>query len=171
MSFPAGGVGCGEAPGRGRGACPGRGLQVRLRPRRTALSSTAPWPEKGGSRRAEEVSRLQAVTAGNHDCSGTKMPRTGTQRVSDRAGPEDRLRGWEWFEGESVPLGQPTKQDALLASGTFKLPFDVILSLPCPCTGWALLLTTALEEGHYYHPHFTEEEREIYLLVCNSIEG
>lgn len=64
VSFLAGGVGCGAAPGRGRGACPGRGLQVRLRPRSTALRFSAPWPEKGGSPRAEEVPRLQAVTAG-----------------------------------------------------------------------------------------------------------
>lgn len=87
--LPGGGGGWGAAPGGGRGACPGRGLQVRLRPRGTALSSAAPRPEKGGSRQAAEVSRLQVVTAGDHDCSGTKVPCTGTQRVSDQAGPEE----------------------------------------------------------------------------------
>lgn len=75
------------------GGAAGRGLQVRLRPRSPALSSAAPWPEKGGSRGAEEVPRQQAVTAGSHDRSGPMVSRTGTQRVSDRAGPEDR-KGW-----------------------------------------------------------------------------
>lgn len=81
-----------SAPKEGRGACPRRGLQARLLSRSPALCSAAPYPEKGGSRRAEEVYGLQAATTGNYDCGGPKVPRTGTQRVSDRAGTEEGRR-------------------------------------------------------------------------------
>lgn len=97
-------------PIEGGGASQGRGLRPRLRPRSSALSSAARWPEKGGSRWGEEVLRLQAVTAGNHDCSGPKVPSIGTQRVSDRAGPGRANGDLGDLTEKSVPLGQLTNQ-------------------------------------------------------------
>lgn len=106
--FPAGGATLGGGPG----ACSGRGVHLRPRPRSPAVGSVAPWPEKGGILWAEEVPRLQAVTAGNHDCSGPKVPSIGTQRVSGRAGPGRANGDRGGLRGKSVPLGQLTNQGA-----------------------------------------------------------
>lgn len=90
----------GAVPSRGRRGVPWAWLTIRLRPWSPALSSAVLWSEKSGSRWVEEVARLQAVTAGNHDCSGSKVPSTDTQRVSDRAGPGEDLQRPYWPERE-----------------------------------------------------------------------
>lgn len=65
----------------------------------------------------EEVARLQAAAAGSHDCSGSKVPSTDTQRVSDRAGGpgEDVQRDRPGLSEKSLPLGQLTNWGAGLA--------------------------------------------------------
>lgn len=95
--FPSG---WGGALQRAEGRALGVAYTLGPAPWSPALSSAALWSEKSGSRWVEEVARLQAATTGNHDCSGSKVSSTDTQRVSDRAGPWEDLQRPYWPERE-----------------------------------------------------------------------
>lgn len=129
--FPArtltdGGRGRSETGGGGAcpsGACPSQPLGRRRQraggvsqgawsgpqapPPKPCSGCGARWPEKGRRPGAEEVLGLQA---GSHDCSGAKVPHTGTQRVSGQRGAGRAGGGRSGLRGKSVPLGQLTNR-------------------------------------------------------------
>ncbi|KAJ8792517.1 hypothetical protein J1605_019736 [Eschrichtius robustus] len=109
-----------------------------LSERSPAVSSAAPYPEKGGSRRAEEVPGLQAATTGNYDCGGPKVPRTGTQRDCSGCWGENKS------EGHRCRLGGSDEVVAIVwandgsgwATGELEAGGDYVKPFPAPSRPW-----------------------------------
>lgn len=87
--------------GRGRG---GAWSKPQAPPPKSCSGSGAPWPEKGGSPGAEEA---LGRPAGSHDCRGPKVPRAGTQRVSEQRG----AGGWRGPQGSEGEIRAPGAAD------------------------------------------------------------
>ncbi|KAB1280343.1 SH2 domain-containing protein 3C [Camelus dromedarius] len=138
--------------GRAEGV-PGAWPTGQAPPPESARSSVAPLPEKTGSSRAEEVPRLQAATTGNHDCSGPKMPHTGTQRAepSGAQGPDagTRATGEPEAGGDYVKF---SKEKYILDSSPEKLHKELEEELK--------LSSTDLRSHAWYHGRIPREVSE-----------